>query len=323
MNQVMTTRKNIVNRSSRMSVYALAGLAVLLLSSIASFAQTVHSNIPPYDFSDQFYLANGLDPTKIVLRLDNGVDGGVFDPSFVSPQISNIRETFYTGTFDRDGLINYTSILGVLVNSRAFTPDALGEQMHSVSDSFQAFVFPIQPNLTDVVCDPPGGSGACVTLSPVADNRRQTPLFDTRATYFCIDLVQVWLAEYVIYTPKAFTAEGQSILQPIAQAQGISRDGTPVLKTLDQINQLQQQGVIKLAEVPDTVADNGSQGVRYVVCGVMQDPTDGTVTPDGILVDAKHIDGSSVTPDFVTQFECLKQTGNYCTGSPQRVPEPF
>lgn len=319
----MTTQKNIAKYKSRMSVVALAGLAVLLLSSAAAFAQTVHTNIPPYDFSDQFYLSNGLDPTKIVLRLADGVDGGKFDPSFVSPQISNIRETFYTGTFDRNGLINFTSILGVLVNSHAFTPDALGQNMHSVADSFQAFVFPIQPNLTDVVCDPPGGSGACVTLSPVAGNRRQNTMFDTRATYFCIDLIQVWLAEYVIYTPQAFTPQGQQILAPIAQAQGTSRDGTPNLVTLDQINQLQQQGLVKLAEVPDTVADDGSQGVRYVVCDVMQDPTDGTVTPDGILVDAKHVDGSSATPDFVAEFNCLQQTGNYCPGSPQAVPTPF
>lgn len=319
----MTTQKNIAKYRSRMSVVAFAGLAVLLLSSAAAFAQTVHTNIPPYDFSDQFYLSNGLDPSKIVLRLADGVDGGKFDPSFVSPQISNIRETFYTGTFDRNGLINFTSILGVLVNSHAFTNNAVGQNMHSVADSFQAFVFPIQPNLTSTVCDPPGGSGACVTLSPVASNRRENTMFDTRATYFCIDLIQVWLAEYVIYTPQAFTPQGQAVLQPLAQAQGTSRDGTPNLVTLDQINQLQQQGLVKLAEVPDTVADDGSQGVRYVVCDVMQDPTDGTVTPDGILVDAKHTDGTSATPDFVAEFSCLQQTGNYCPGSPQAVPTPF
>jgi hypothetical protein len=296
---------------------------VLLSLPAISAAQSTHSNIPPYDFSDAFYTANGLDPTKIVLRLADGVDGGKLDPSFTSPQISNIRETFYTGTFDRDGLINFTSILGVLVNSHAFLSNPIGQNMHSVADSFQAFVFPKQPNLTSVVCNPPGGSGACVTLSPVAPNRRQNTMVDTRATYFCIDLIQVWLAEYVIYTPQAFTAAGQAVLRPIAAANGTTFDGTPVLTTLDQIESLQKQGLVTLAEVPDTVADDGSQGVRYVVCDVMQDPTDGTVTSDGILIDAKHQDGSSVSPDFVAEFSCLQQTGNYCQGSPQRVPVPF
>jgi hypothetical protein len=324
----MTTKRNIKKYSSRISVAALAGLAMFLLATLPSLAQTVHSNIPPFDFSDSFYISNGLDPTRIVFRIDaNGTGGGKFDPSFPSPQLSQIRETFYTGTFDRNGLINFTSILGVLVNSHSFLTTPIGQNMHSVADSFQAFVFPKQPGLTNIVCNPPGGATPqpCVTLSPVAPNRRQNTMFDTRATYFCIDLIQVWLAEYVIYTPKAFTAAGQAILRPIAQANGTTFDGTPVLTTLDQIDSLQAQGLVVLAEVPDTVADNGSQGVRYVVCDVMQDPTDGTVTPDGVLVDAKHNDAAltPVTPDFSAEFKCLQQTGNFCPGSPQRVPVPF
>jgi len=327
----MTTKRNFKNYSSRMSIVLLTGLAMLLLATAPAIAQTVHSNIPPFDFSDTFYLSNGLDPTRIVFRIDaNGTGGGKFDPSFPSPQLSQIRETFYTGTFDRNGLINFTSILGVLVNSHSFLTTPIGQNMHSVADSFQAFVFPKQPSnggstLTSTVCNPPGGAAPqpCVTLSPVAANRRENTMFDTRATYFCIDLIQVWLAEYVIYTPAAFTDGGKKALKAIAQANGTTFDGTPVLNTLDQINSLQAQGLVTLAEVPDTVADDGSQGVRYVVCDVMQDPTDGTVTPDGVLVDAKHTDGTSVTPDFVAEFGCLQQTGNYCVGSPQHVPTPF
>ncbi|HLJ28130.1 MAG TPA: hypothetical protein VKY85_15570 [Candidatus Angelobacter sp.] len=332
----MTCKRNLENYIARMSVACLAGLVMLLLATATAIAQTttptpattVHSNIPPFDFSDAFYLSNGLDPTRIVFRISaSGTGGGVFDASFPSPQLSQIRETFYTGTFDRNGLINFTSILGVLVNSHSFLTTPIGQNMHSVADSFQAFVFPKQPNLTNVVCNPPGGAAPepCVTLSPVAPNRRQNTMFDTRATYFCIDLIQVWLAEYVIYTPAAFTAAGQAILRPIAQANGTTFDGTPVLNTLDQIDSLQAQGLVTLGEVPDTVADDGSQGVRYVVCDVMQDPTDGTVTPDGKLVDAKHNDTAltSVTPDFVAEFTCLQQTGNFCPGSPQRVPVPF
>jgi hypothetical protein len=337
----MTTKQNLKKSSAMLSVVAFAGVAMLLLASTPGFAQTVHSNIPPFDFSDAFYISNGLDPTRIVFRIDaNGTGGGKFDPSFPSPQLNQIRETFYTGTFDRNGLINFTSILGVLVNSHSFLTTPIGQNMHSIADSFQAFVFPKQPkgnsggntpsipstpNLTSTVCNPPGGAAPqpCVTLSPVAPNRRQNTMFDTRATYFCIDLIQVWLAEYVIYTQAAFTSAGQKILKPIAQANGTTFDGTPVLTTLDQINSLQAQGLVTLAEVPDTVADDGSQGVRYVVCDVMQDPTDGTVTPDGVLVDAKHTDGTSATPDFVAEFTCLQQTGNFCVGSPQRVPTPF
>src|SRR5579864_451892 len=340
----MTAKRNFKNYSSRMSIVLLTGLAMLLLATAPAIAQTVHSNIPPFDFSDTFYLSNGLDPTRIVFRIDaNGTGGGKFDPSFPSPQLSQIRETFYTGTFDRNGLINFTSILGVLVNSHSFLTTPIGQNMHSVADSFQAFVFPKQPkgndntlsaagipstpNLTSTVCNPPGGAAPepCVTLSPVAPNRRQNTMFDTRATYFCIDLIQVWLAEYVIFTPQAFTSDGQKILKQISQTNGTTFDGTPVLNTLDQINSLQAQGLVTLGEVPDTVADDGSQGVRYVVCDVMQDPTDGTVTPDGQLVDAKHNDAAltSVTPDFVNEFKCLQQTGNFCVGSPQRVPVPF
>ena len=324
----MTPKKSIENHSGKMSIASLAGLVMLLLATAPSIAQTVHSNIPPFDFSDAFYLSNGLDPTRIVFRIDaSGTGGGTFDPSFPSPQLSQIRETFYTGTFDRNGLINFTSILGVLVNSHSFLTTPIGQNMHSVADSFQAFVFPKQPALTSVVCNPPGGATPqpCVTLSPVAPNRRQNTMFDTRATYFCIDLIQVWLAEYVIYTPEAFTPIGQLILKAIAHFNGTTFDGTPVLNTLDLIDVLQSAGLVTFGEVPDTVADDGSQGVRYVVCGVMQDPTDGTVTPDGVLVDAKHNDQAktSVTPDFVAEFSCLQQTGNFCPGSPQRVPVPF
>lgn len=327
----MTTQRNIKNYGSKMSVSLLAQLAMLLLATTFSVAQTVHTNIPPFDFSDTFYLSNGLDPTRIVFRINaEGVGGGIFDPSFPSPQLSQIRERFYTGTFDRNGLINFTSILGVLVNSHSFLDTPIGQNMHSVADSFQAFVFPKQPDaggnvLTSTVCNPPGGASPqpCVTLSPVAANRRQNTMFDTRATYFCIDLIQVWLAEYVIYTRAAFQPDGKKLLREIADVNGTTFDGTAVLNTLDQIHALQTLGLVTLAEVPDTVADNGSEGVRYVVCDVMQDPTDGTVTADGVLVSANHPDGTPVTPDFVAEFNCLQQTGNFCVGSPQHVPTPF
>jgi len=66
---------------------------------------------PPFDFSDAFYLANGINPPHILNRA-NGMDGNsVFDNAVPGPDFRNVRITNTTGGADNNGNLLYYCLL--------------------------------------------------------------------------------------------------------------------------------------------------------------------------------------------------------------------
>jgi hypothetical protein len=68
----------------------------------------------------------------------------------------------------------------------------------------------------------------------------------------------------VVFTPQILTPEGQQASAALIAKNGATLDGTPVFKTLDQINQFVNAGFVQLLELPHA-KHPGPGDPRYVV----------------------------------------------------------
>lgn len=278
----------------------LAGLAFNTTGNTTVFADGNDLGTSPFDFTDAVYRAHGILPENIVLRVGDASRGGDFvvDNTNTDPNRTNIRTIETTpGTTGTSGL-TYANIFGVL-NSTSFERDSSGnfsvrgQYAFDTAERFRVFIFPKASN----------GS----ILDPFLPNKRQDNLFDTRDGYFSNDPLGLWVAVWVVYTPKAFTAEGRKELDPIAASNGRDLDGTAILTSPSQIDNLAAKGLIELRTRPvnDPV-------FRWVICPIPEDPRNGFIRPDAFIRDVRRADGTSVFPALRKNFNCLQQTGDWC-----------
>ncbi|HEX5884438.1 MAG TPA: hypothetical protein VFY67_07820 [Pyrinomonadaceae bacterium] len=291
------------NKSSQWTIlFALAVVALLtsLAFNTTGFADGNDLGTSPFDFTDAVYRAHGILPENIVLRVGDASRSGDFvvDNTNTDPNRRNIRTIETTpGTTGSSGL-TYANIFGVL-NSTSFEHDAggnlstRGQHAFDTAERFRVFIFPKASN----------GS----ILDPFLPNKRQDNLFDTRDGYFSNDPLGLWVAVWVVYTPKAFTAEGKKELDPIAANNGRDLDGTAILTSPSQIDNLAAKGLIELRTRP--VAD---PVFRWVICPIPEDPRNGFIRPDAFIRDVRRADGTSVFPALRNNFNCLQQTGDWC-----------
>jgi hypothetical protein len=216
------------------------------------------TNPPPFDFTDQYYRANGIEPTRLLQRVGTSTNNALNwttcqtgDPA-PCPNTDNTRNQTRalqtTGGFSFDGGLLYYSIMAfILPNS--FTNDQAGQDALKIANERMAFIFPIRR--VDGTYIP----------SPALSNRRQDNIFDTSGDYLGNDPLGLWILEFVELTDFGVSPAGQKILAPLAQKHGVGTDGTPVIETLDEINTLVGQGVFKLI----TRNLDGSQGFPWVV----------------------------------------------------------
>jgi hypothetical protein len=226
---------------------ALGILAVVLVSSVAVLPGGARRQ-PPFDFSDAFYLANGINHANILDRVGgpNSASAFVMDNSNTDPNRNSIRITETTGGFDREGNQLYYTINGFLMPN-AFTNDAAGQKAMDIANKFEAYIFPKASG------DP---------LSPALSNRRQDNLFNTIDGYFVNNPIGTWIAVFISYTPAAFnTAQGQKILAALAAKNGTDLDGTPMIRSTKEIDFLEGKGLA----VEQTRALNGSQGFPWII----------------------------------------------------------
>lgn len=203
--------------------------ALMAIPTIA-FAQK------PFDFSDDFYRRNGIDPDKIANRITADGQNAVTDTP-PSPDFRDVRNLAITGGFDAFGDLIYYSVFG-MVTPETFTPDKAGLEAMVIGNQFRAFIFPKK-----------GGD----QFSPAPDNRRQDNLFDTRGGYFDIDPLGLWIVVFVSYTDAATkTLFGKRELRELATRNGVDLDGTPVIRRISELEDLEAKGLIRLQErVPD------------------------------------------------------------------------
>jgi len=186
-----------------------------------------------------------------------------------------------------------------VLNSTSFERNAAGQlttrgqTAFDTAESFRVFIVPKASN----------GS----ILDPFLPNKRQDNVFDTRDGYFSNDPLGMWVAVWVVYTPRAFTSAGRKELDPIAATNGRDLDGTAILTSPSQIDNLAAKGLIELRSRPvdDPV-------FRWVICPLPEDPRNGFIRPDAFIRDVKRNDGTPVFPALGNNFRCLQQTGDWC-----------
>jgi hypothetical protein len=307
----------------------LAAFALGIYQATPAFAQNSsdpNKNVAQFDFADNFYIVNGMNLSQINAPGDarmcvnvpqtnpDGSRNWVLDSTNTSTTHNTCRVMQTIAVFDKDGNIAFFNAMGVLANVNSFDfNNPQGQPTHDVANSFRAFFAPRQKQangtIATVPCTPTVTTN-CVNLTAAEGSQRAERVFDTTTTYFCRDLLNLWRITYTIFTAKAFTPQGQKILAPFAAANGINSDGTPILTKTADIDSLTSQGIVQQIQP----AEDGSQGIGWIICVVLADPTNGTVTPDAFLVSVVFPGTSTpVSPQFQKQFNCLQSTGQFCT----------
>src|SRR5262249_24034666 len=203
---------------------------------------------PPFDFSNSFYLANGIDPNLIQNRVGTSTSASAFVAEQSSPDANhtNLRITETTGGFNHEGNPLYYTING-FVNPDTFTNNAAGQKAMAIANFFSAYIFP-------------KASGN--PLSPMLSNRRQDNVFDTKNGYSIANPLGIWTAVFVSLTPEAFnTAMGQAALAQLAAKNGTNLDGTPIIEKAIEVDDLEKKGLVE----ERTRALDGSQGFPWII----------------------------------------------------------
>ena len=200
----------------------------------------------PFDFKDSVYLRNGLDPAGFAKRLTPDSPQATYGRSLDETR-NNTRIIGILGGYDAAGaLLYYPTPPAPLLNA-AFTNDEQGRHARELADFYRAFLFP-KRDLNPLSSAPP--------------DRRQSNIFDTSSGYFVENPLGLWRLTFPRFTDDAlFTAAGQAALDVLRERNGTDLDGTPILKRLNELVRLEEQGYLELLQRPD----DESQGPPWVV----------------------------------------------------------
>ncbi len=201
-----------------------------------------------HDFNDAFYVQNGLDPTSSDFRRRFEIDGvpnGVqsVETATTDPTRSTTRVLPVNCGYDAAGQTLCYPGPPVFFGEKSFMNNAAGDLARELAE-FRAFIFPKACGFEDI----PGED--CFPLSPMPPNRRQDNLFETTKGYVGANPLGLWRLTFVRYTNQAFTPEGQAVLAPLHVQNGTDLDGTPIIKRLHVLVDLEQQGLVEFTVRP-------------------------------------------------------------------------
>ena len=243
-----------------------------------------------FDFIDPYYYQNGVNASLIFGRRQvTGNGNSIFDtPNFWFQR--NVRAQRINPAYADNGKPTFWAVMGD-VNNAGFTDDAAGLTAKAIANRYVLYVFPTR-------------TGNQIGLG----NNRQADIVDLSGGYFSNDPLGLWIHVWISYTDAAFnTKDGQKALTDLQNKNGLALDGTPIIKTLSDLNNLLSKGfAAKRFRNPD-----GSEGPMYGICPVIKDPTNGGIAPADTLANVKKADGSPLEPELLRQFTSLQTTGKW------------
>ena len=243
----------------------------------------------PFDFSDRYYEENGVNPALIVNRRNGDDKLSVFDFTD-DPRLRNIRIIGTFPAYDRDGNILYWNYYGDLYKE-SFTENRAGDEAMDLANHYPIFTFPSQTSKT---------------------GERQAAIIETDDGYFEKNVLGLGVYVSVEYTDKIYTKEGQEILEEIAKKNGLSRDGTPIIRTTGEINFLWRMELVK-----QTIrGTNDKSRPPFAIAKTLTNLQKSAVAPDAFLLYVTRPDANKPLPTeefFVTNFECLQQENEFCS----------
>ena len=375
-------------RSSTQKRHGLftAGLVVTMTVAASVAAQEkpdqdaddkLNRNAPPFDFSDAFYRANGINVDELDSAASQrfglarfmgppagpGQHNWVVDKSNTNPDRNNIRILASTGGYkdDTGSPTQFISIIAFLHDRNIFTPanqsggagNARGLAMQDIADTFEAYAAPKQVDPDGIFRPTPCASigdpvevakGNCFSVaSEATPNLRQDWRFSTNRTaidgsdgpllqsYFGDNLLGLWSVTYFWYTAAGFgpkqTPDCKAALDFLAARNGLTLDGTPVIKTGAELHFVEGASALQGNEfrdfpTPPTDAcakegnlDTGGKdkGAVWLVCPSIPDPTKGGIAPDAFVDTVRRPNGGPlIDPQITASFNCLQKTGQFC-----------
>jgi hypothetical protein len=327
----------------------------------------VRFNPPPFDFNDAFYTANGINVNQLdspgAMRFGifrrtgpparDGQVNWVIDNSNTDPDRKNVRILATTGGYIDDGTgapTQFISLIAFLLDQTFFTGVAnkRGIQMSDIVATFEAYAALKQVKPDGTFQPTPCGSlgdpafqNNCFDASSIATPRlRQDWRFATNRSpidasspfgYFCDDILGMWIITYFWYVDTGFgphqTTQCNQMLTALGQKNGLTLDGTPIIKTGDELNFLEGK-MVGSNPIPGFLGTNppsppcaaenqgasdGTGGVVvWLVCPAIPDPRNGGIAPDAFLDVVRKANGSPLDPAFQANFNCLKNRGKFC-----------
>lgn len=267
-------------------------LYILMLAAFAVLPTICRAGIEDrlFDFNDSYYYSNGVNASAIFgRRAVTGNGNSVFDtPNFWFQ--SNVRAARLNPAYGDNGQATFWAVMGD-VNNAGFTADRAGAKAKELANRYVLYVFPTR------------------TGNPIGlGNNRQADIVDLSNGYFSNDPLGLWIHIWISYTPNAFnTKDGQKALADLQRRNGTALDGTPIIKTKSELENLLSKGfAAKRFRNPD-----GSEGPMYGICPVMKDPRRGAITTGDTLAYVRNPDGTPLEPEFLRQFNSLQTTGEW------------
>ena len=135
---------------------------------------------------------------------------------------------------------------------------------------------------------------------------------DSPFGYFCDDLLGMWIITYVWYTvdPANPGTACAPILAALAAKNGLSLDGSPIIKTADETNN--QVEAFGCGAEGQLAADaDGNHGAAWLVCPAIPDPRNGAIAKDAFLDQVLQPDGTPQNPQMTANFISLQTTGQF------------
>lgn len=293
-----------------MKIQYITLITVLLILTFAlplSAQKTVSGTYPslledtsifPHDFNDEYYAENGVSAPSIIGRR-TGMDYlSVFGWSS-NPTHSNVRVLITLPAYNENGEIRFWTPLGEL-NDKDFTDDAAGVQAREMAALYPIYVFP-------KVADQEFASFT---------NTRQAALMDEtqNGVYYKGNPLGLRMIALVNFTDKAFTTkEGFFMLQMLGKKNGLSLDGTPLIKFKSEIDELYKMELISITKrsLWQEPTVNGAYSISPVI-NIYANK--GVIAQDAFLMMPTRRDGDPLPDEriFVEEFNCLKKFGTPC-----------
>jgi hypothetical protein len=265
---------------------------LIMISSITAFAQKVSfddSVLPenrPFDFRDKYYDENGVEPSLIFLRCDGTDKFSVLDT--INDGIHRgVRMIGTMPAYNFDGKMLYWNQYGELFDL-SFKNDTTGKDANLIANSFPIYIFP---------------------STTVRNSNRQAHLIAAYEGYFQKNTLGLGVEVIVIYTDIP-NIDNEPMLAKLAETNGISLDGTPIIRTTQELEDLTRRGI-----VTQRIKGSGDISVpSYAIGPVIYDPRMGGISPDSYLMMVLQKNGKPLDAEayFVDNFDCLQKTGSFC-----------
>jgi len=137
---------------------------------------------------------------------------------------------------------------------------------------------------------------------------RQAVLIPVDGLYFQANPIAI--AEVIIVEfNDGISTRAQKVLNMLAERNGTSIDGTPIIRTSAELGGLISEGL----------NPPGKRDCSFAVARVIRYPERDAITRDAFLIYVKQVDQQPlpVEPHFITQFECLQNGSRTCLLGPK------